>query len=100
MSNTWLDIGKEEEFNSEFSAISVGDEKVIVVQIDGSIHAFSAKCPHKKASLEKAELDGAIVTCPLHAWQFDLNNGGAEINGYESLPKYEVKVENGMVYIK
>ena len=34
------------------------------------------RCPHLKADLERfAEVDGGILTCTMHGWQFDLATG-------------------------
>ncbi len=100
MSGVWFDVGEEESFKDELVTVSVGSEKVIVKRVDGAIHAFSARCPHKKALMENAEVEGSIMTCPLHGWQFDLENKGFEIHGYQDLPMHEVRVENNRVYIK
>ena len=34
-------------------------------------------CPHRQADLAVfGELDGCVLTCTLHGWQFDLDDGG------------------------
>ena len=35
--------------------------------------------------MHRAEAEGTIVTCPLHAWCFDLQNEGREIHHYRPL---------------
>jgi nitrite reductase/ring-hydroxylating ferredoxin subunit len=49
--------------------------------------------------MHRAEVDGAILTCPYHAWRFDLREAGREIHGYRPLSVYEVKVERGDVCV-
>jgi UDP-MurNAc hydroxylase len=34
------------------------------------------RCPHRNADLSRfGELDGEILTCQMHGWQFDLSTG-------------------------
>jgi nitrite reductase/ring-hydroxylating ferredoxin subunit len=49
--------------------------------------------------MERSEIEGAIVTCPLHAWRFDLDNDGTELHGYRGLSTYPVKVKDGRVLV-
>ncbi len=41
--------------------------------------------------MDRAEVDKNIVSCPLHGWQFDLDRGGCEINGYRHLQVFEIR---------
>jgi nitrite reductase/ring-hydroxylating ferredoxin subunit len=45
-------------------------------------------------------LDGAIVMCPWHAWTYDVTTGVSTVNPEFSVPRYEVKVEDGQVLVK
>jgi nitrite reductase/ring-hydroxylating ferredoxin subunit len=49
--------------------------------------------------MERSEIEGAIVSCPLHAWRFDLENDGRELHGYRSLAVHSLKVDGGEVYV-
>ncbi len=50
--------------------------------------------------MHRAEGEGTIVTCPLHARRFDLQDQGREIHDYRPLRVYEVKVEAGVVFVR
>ncbi len=99
MDRTWVEVGSEADFSSGLKTVTVGSEAVLVGRLEGRLIACAAKCPHAGISMEHAEVDGAILTCPLHGWRFDMNNCGAEIHGYRGLPTRELKIENGTVYI-
>jgi nitrite reductase/ring-hydroxylating ferredoxin subunit len=45
-------------------------------------------------------LDGQVVMCPWHAWSWDVTTGENTANGTLKMPCYEVKVEDGQVYVK
>ena len=41
-----------------------------------------------------------MVTCPLHGAKFDVKTGAAKsLPAVKPVPKHEVKVENGNVYV-
>jgi len=56
-------------------AFVVGDYVVGVYLVDGRYYAINDFCPHMGASLADGELEGPAVTCPLHAWRFDVRDG-------------------------
>ncbi len=41
------------------------------------IFAVVDECPHKKGPLSEGIVSGKTVTCPLHNWVIDLNDGEA-----------------------
>ena len=46
-----------------------------VVELDGSLAAFSAICPHALGPLEQAPLAGSTLECPWHGYRFDVKTG-------------------------
>ena len=95
----WIRVAAEADFGSEMRVYQVGRKKIAVAKLDGEFFAFDAYCPHVAGPMHRAEVDGAIVTCPFHAWRFDLRNNGRELHGYRPLPVYEVRVEGGEVRV-
>lgn len=63
--------------------ISPGTGKVVVAgarvlalfNVEGGFHATDNSCPHRGGPLGEGTLDGAVVTCPWHGWQFDVRSG-------------------------
>ncbi len=100
MTEDWLKVGDEAQFEHGLHLVKVNGRKVVIGRLDGALHAFDALCPHAGGPMELAECEGAIVSCPLHAWRFDLRNGGRELHGYRSLALREVKTEQGAVFIR
>lgn len=99
MNQVWTEVGSESEFNSELRAVTVGNDKVLISRLEGKFSACLTKCPHAGLSMEHAEIEGAILTCPLHGWRFDMNKSGAEVHGYRGLVMRSIKVENGAVFV-
>jgi 3-phenylpropionate/trans-cinnamate dioxygenase ferredoxin subunit len=81
--------------------VAVARERVLVANVDGSFHAVQDRCGHKWAPLSRGRLDGHIVECPLHFAQYDVRTGKLVDGPVSSdLPVYEVRVEDGTVYVR
>ena len=99
MTRTWRRVGDEHEFAEGLKLVMVEKRKLVLARLKGELYAFDAKCPHAGGPMELSEVEGAVVSCPLHAWRFDLENGGVELHGYRGLQMQDVKVEDGGVYV-
>jgi nitrite reductase (NADH) small subunit len=66
---------------------------------DDQVFALQDRCPHKGGPLSEGIVHGTSVTCPLHAWVFDLNTGQAQGADEGTVATYAVKVEGGRVWL-
>jgi nitrite reductase/ring-hydroxylating ferredoxin subunit len=55
--------------------VSFGDLDVLLAHTALGLAAVDDRCPHMAAPLSIGELDGCLVTCPLHGGRFDLASG-------------------------
>ena len=96
----WIRVGREDEFaDGGLHPVAIERQRVVVARLNGKLFAFDALCPHAQGPMERSEIEGAIVSCPLHAWRFDLENGGKELHGYRDLAVHQVKVSDGEVFV-
>jgi nitrite reductase (NADH) small subunit len=100
MQESWERVGASSEFDGKIKCVSVGKKKLAVMRLEGDLFAFDGLCPHVYGPMHRSEINGTILTCPLHGWRFDLRDGGREIHHYRSLAMYETKVEGEEVYVK
>ena len=66
---------------------------------DDQVFAIDDRCPHKGGPLSEGIVHGASVTCPLHAWAFDLNTGAAQGADTGQVRRYAVRTEGGRVFL-
>src|SRR5688500_18277879 len=96
----WIKIGSEAQFIDGLHTVKLGPRRnVVIARLKGRLFAFDALCPHAQGPMERSEIEGAIVSCPLHAWRFGLEKEGREIHGYRSLTVHALKVADGDVYV-
>lgn len=55
--------------------VTVGELDVLLVNTAKGVFATDDRCPHMSAPLSIGDLDGCIVSCPLHEGRFDLVSG-------------------------
>ena len=78
--------------------LTVGGKDVAVFNVDGTFYATDNTCPHRGGPLAEGELEGCTVTCPWHAWTFDLKTGESLTDDLK-VACYEAKVEGESVLI-
>jgi 3-phenylpropionate/trans-cinnamate dioxygenase ferredoxin subunit len=78
-----------------------GDDLVLVVNLNGRIHATQGICSHQYFELDKGFLTGDSITCALHLSRFSLEDG-EPLDPPAELPLalYQVVIEGGRVLIE
>ncbi len=61
--------------DGQMKAVKAGGQDVLVAKVGGKFYAAESKCPHMGGNLAQGKLEGTVVTCPLHASQFELKDG-------------------------
>ena len=63
------------------------------------VFAVRDKCPHKAGPLSQGIVHGRTVTCPLHSWKIQLEDGQVVPPDVGCVKHFPVKVENGEIYL-
>jgi nitrite reductase/ring-hydroxylating ferredoxin subunit len=84
----------------EAISIVAGDREIGIFNAGGTLYAIDNICPHQGAPLSEGWIEGATVTCPWHAWCFDLRTGALRLGAsYDGVQRFEVRVEDGSIYV-
>lgn len=78
---------------------SAGGTIAVFRTADDEVFALHDRCPHKGGPLSQGLVAGKVVTCPLHSWKIQLENGEAVVPDKGCAKVYPTKVEGGMVWI-
>ena len=68
-------------------------EEIALFNVDGRFYATTNICSHRGGPLGEGEMDGNIVTCPWHGWQYDVTTGINAIFPNVKIPTYQVVVD-------
>ncbi|MBI3808135.1 MAG: Rieske (2Fe-2S) protein [Nitrospirae bacterium] len=71
----------------------VNDKTLAVFNVEGIFHAIDNTCIHRGGPLGEGELEGLVVTCPWHGWQYNVSTGVCVANPEAKVERYEVKIE-------
>ncbi len=67
---------------------------------DDRVFAINNRCPHKGGPLSQGIVYGDKVACPLHSWKISLVDGKAEEPDVGETACFQVKVEDGIVFLQ
>jgi toluene monooxygenase system ferredoxin subunit len=88
-------------WEGEMIDVRVGDELILLVHLPGSeIRAYQGHCPHQKTALADGKLEGRILTCAAHLWQFDVSTGEGVNPRSCRLERYDVKIEDAAICVR
>jgi len=79
--------------------VEANGREIALFNVGGTFYAIDNTCLHRGGPLGEGELEGAIVTCPWHGWQYDVTTGVNTMDDSERVERYEVKVEGGAVLV-
>ncbi len=97
----WISVAKAAELpNGRRKLVEVHERPIALFNIANQLYAMDSNCPHRGAPLVEGELDGTVVTCPWHGWEFDVTTGKSPINPSACVRKYNVKVEVDNILIE
>lgn len=72
---------------------------ILLARVNKTVYALSGKCLHMACPLYTGTLNGDILTCPCHDWQYNIRTGQF-VNAPElNLVTYNLKSEEGKLFI-
>jgi nitrite reductase/ring-hydroxylating ferredoxin subunit len=79
--------------------IERGDDRYALCNVGGEVRAIAGDCPHHGGPLGEGALNGDLVTCPWHMWEFDSRTGACAFNRSLRIPTYAVKIEGDDIMV-
>lgn len=84
----------------ELLRVEVAGRLLCLARVDDQIYAVDDDCTHISGPLDQGELDGCVLTCPLHLACFDVRTGKV-LRGpaRDDLPTYAVRIDGDDVLV-
>lgn len=80
--------------------LTAGGRIIALFNVDGEFHAMDGICAHAGGPVAKGDLNGPIVTCPWHGWQYDVQNGQNCLTAAICQESFPVSVEGDDVFVE
>ncbi|WP_416150602.1 Rieske (2Fe-2S) protein [Salipaludibacillus sp. HK11] len=93
----WIDAGSLSKLKESETKVIKGG--IVVFLHENEIYALDNRCPHMGFPLHMGSLCDGILTCHWHHARFDVCSGGTLDPWADDVPSYEVKVEDGNVWV-
>lgn len=110
-------VGELEELRAcDKKLVAAEGLEIGVYFVDGEIRAWRSVCPHKGARICRGlvggtnlpsgvyeyeyGMEGRVLRCPFHAWEFDLLTGQFLLDPKVKLKGYPAYIQDNRVYIE
>jgi len=88
--------------------VPVGEGRVVEAQgkelalfnVDGTYYVMDNMCVHRGGPLGEGDLDGRLVSCPWHAWRWDVTTGANVNNPALRVACVPLAVEDGALWVE
>lgn len=116
---SFVKIASTDDFDGDGSRVitEVNGQEIAVFRHAGDYYAVANYCVHQSGPLCEGGLTGYMqmaednwdweyddepkyISCPWHGWAYDITTGDNVKDSRYSVPVYDVKVEDGDVYVE
>ena len=85
----------------KMKVFKVEDHDILIVNVEGELHAFENRCPHMGYPLYFGRLEGKVVTCGFHYAKFDITTGKSLASVTDKpLKKFKIRIQNSLVQVE
>ena len=96
----WTKVAKVSEIQQGAGiVVEANNQQIALFNVEGSFYAIDNICHHQGGPLGEGYLEGAVVTCPWHAWTYNVKNGECESVPGIKQKRFDVKVEGDDILV-
>jgi len=77
----------------------VGGKPIALANVAGKFFAINNTCLHRGGPLGQGSLQGSIVTCPWHGWEYDVTTGKLLQNPSMGVACYPTEVRGEEIFV-
>ena len=79
--------------------VQAGGRLLALFNVDGRFYALDNTCLHRGGPVGEGDLEGTVVTCPWHGFQYDVTTGRNIFDPEVGLESFPVRVTDGEVQV-
>jgi nitrite reductase/ring-hydroxylating ferredoxin subunit len=79
--------------------LQLGGKTIALANVGGNFFAINNVCLHRAGPLGEGRLDGQVVTCPWHGWQYNVTSGKVVQNPAVGVEAYPVEVRGDDIFV-
>ena len=90
---------KEEVPPGSIREFQLDGTTIALANVDGKFYAINNTCLHRGGPLGEGELEGKVVTCPWHGWQYDVTTGKVVMNPSVGVDCYTLELRGDDIFV-
>jgi nitrite reductase (NADH) small subunit len=90
---------KDEILPGTIREFQIDGKTIALANVDGKFHAINNVCLHRGGPLGQGVLEGKVVTCPWHGWEYDVTSGKVAQNPTVGVDCYAVEVRGEDIFV-
>ncbi|HEV8584992.1 MAG TPA: non-heme iron oxygenase ferredoxin subunit [Methylomirabilota bacterium] len=99
-SANWVRVAAAGEIGpGEGRVVESGGRALAVFNVEGRYYAIDNVCSHRGGPLGEGDLEGSVVSCPWHAWRWDVTSGANVNNPAVRVACFPVEVRDGSLWV-
>jgi nitrite reductase (NADH) small subunit len=80
--------------------VEASGHSIALYNVSGRIHATSNACPHRGGPLGEGVLGAEVITCPWHAFEYEVTTGRCLTNPNLRIACYPVRLEGQDILVE
>jgi len=92
-------VKKDEVPPGTIRELQLDGRTVALANVEGKFFCVDNTCLHRGGPLGEGLLEGSVVTCPWHGWQYDVSTGKVIENPSVGVQSYPVEVRGDDIYV-
>ena len=90
---------KDEIPDGSIREFQVDGKTVALANVSGTFYAIDNVCLHRGGPLGGGVLNGKVVTCPWHGWEYDVTTGKVVQNPAVGVSCYELEIRGEDIFV-
>jgi len=83
----------------EMLGVCLDGRRILLIHVDGEIHAYEDRCAHLGVALSGGRLEGCVLTCAAHEWRYDARTGRGINPKTAALRRFPVRIEGDAIWV-
>ena len=89
----------DEIWSGEMIGLAVEGVRVLLINLEGTLRAYTDVCPHLGTPLSLGALKAGVLSCATHQWQFDARTGCGVNPRSACLEQLPLKIQDGDILL-
>jgi nitrite reductase/ring-hydroxylating ferredoxin subunit len=94
-----VDAGPADLCDGQLRPVRVNDVPILLVGIDGDVHAIRNQCGDGPLPLEFSTLEASVLRCSWHGCRYDVRTGKRTDHAGDPVQVYPVSIESGRIRV-